>query len=82
MKVHLAVMLDEERVAEHNCPNVILAASEQLLLSRVRVWLKIFWLKELQLKSSEVDKLTIDELNEKLCQVAPGFFIHTSSEDV
>ena len=68
MQVHSAMMLDEDEVADHNSPTLILAGSEQILLSKVREHVKTYphWLNALRCNVAEVDTMSIDDMNERL----------------
>ncbi len=68
MQIFIATMLDEEEVADHNAPTIIAAGSEALLLNKVREFVKAsYWLDAMDVNRAEVDTMSIDDMNEKLC---------------
>ena len=87
MKVFSAIMLDEEQVADHNCPTLLLAFHPDALHSMVREHVKSWsnWREALGMTNdapAEIDKMSLDDMNEMLCETAPHLFIHTSCEEV
>lgn len=77
MQVHSAIMLSEEDVANHNSPTLLLAASEEALLEKVRTHIadNSDWRDAMD--GHDVAVLSIDDINEVLCDADPGLFVHT-----
>jgi hypothetical protein len=74
MKVFTALMLDEDEVADHNVPTVLVAGSEGILRSKVREHIKTHgcWLEALECNKAEVDTMSFDEMDELLCLYEDG----------
>ncbi len=97
MKVYSALMLDENEVADHNSPTLLVAASEAILVNLVRDHVKshTHWLDAVNVNKAEIDTMSIDEMNAKLSgEGADGedeedwegtdgtLFIHTDEHEV
>jgi len=83
MKVYTALMLDEEEVADHNCPTVLVAAHPGILLSKVREHVKnTSWMHPLDVNEAEVDTMSIDEINKKLVEAEATMFIQVEEHEV
>ena len=84
MKVYSAIMLDENEVADHNCPTLLLADNESILLSKIRDWIKenSAWMDALAVNSAAVDTMSLEDINEQLCDNDPSLFVHTDCTDI
>lgn len=84
MKVFSAIMLDENVVADHNAPDLLLASSAETLLSKVREHVKAnsHLLEMLHVDLAEVDAMSIDAMNEIYCETAPHLFIHADETEI
>ena len=70
MKIFIATMLCEDEVANHESPTVILGTSREGLLAKVRSFVKISWWRDaMDIGVTDVDALSIDEMNGKLAIV-------------
>ena len=68
MKVYSAIMMDENKVADHNCPDLLVAAHPGILLSLVREYVKDYphWLEAIGVNVAEVDTMSIEDMNMRL----------------
>lgn len=94
MQVYSALMLDESEVADHNCPTLLVAASEAILLNKVREHVKTcsHWLEAVGVNAAEVDTMSLEDINAALSgegedgedwESSEGnLFIHTETHEV
>jgi hypothetical protein len=82
MQVYTALMLDENEVANHNCPTLLLASRAQELRDKVREHVSTHWLDEMGVTASQVSVMGIDDINEVLCDSAPHLFVHAKNCEV
>ncbi len=65
MKVHTAIVLSENEVLDHNCPTILVAATAEELLAKVRDHVAKFW-GMTSTTPEQVMQMSIDEINEAL----------------
>jgi len=82
IRVFTAIMLSEEEVANHNSPTLLTALTEEVLLDKVRKHIadNSDWRDAMD--GNDVAAMSVDEINEVLCDADPGLFIHTDVADL
>jgi len=78
MKVYSAIMLCEDEVANHNCPTLLLAATEDELLAAVRKHINDNSDWRDAMDGLDIQLLPIDDINELLVLSGePSKFVFT-----